>query len=370
MNEILASKYRPMAFSEVIGQEVPVRLLSNALLSNKLYNSYIFYGRHGCGKTSLARILAMSENCKNGPTLTPCGVCTSCKNIISSKSIDVREIDAASNGGVDSIRAIKEESYYAPIESKVKYYIIDEAHSLTNAAFEAALKLIEEPPSFVRFILCTTEFNSIPDTIKSRCCDILISPVSWQALNSNILEICKKENISIDENASILIAKNSKNSVRNSLRNLEKIKNYCNSDKIDVNSVVNVLGIINETFYYDIVDSIINKNFFDVFKNTNNILLNTDPDTLVNGILSYLRKLLIIKLGQNSFIEREISTDEIKKIEVQASKIDKTLIISKMIGLLPEIKKGIIYNIDSQVLIEKWAIDSMAIIAIANKTQV
>src|SRR3989339_6742 len=204
---ILARKYRPQKFDDIVGQEHIARVLKNALKENRVAHGYIFSGQRGVGKTTTARIFAKALNCKEGPKEEPCNKCDSCREILNGNSIDVMEIDAASNRGVDQIRDLRENIKYAPSSSKYKIYIIDEAHQITEPAWNALLKTLEEPPSHAIFIFATTSTQKIPPTILSRCQRFSFRPLSIKEISEHIGKIAEKENIKIDAQAVAVIAR-------------------------------------------------------------------------------------------------------------------------------------------------------------------
>lgn len=243
MSKSFYNIYRPQTFKEVIGQEIPKRILINSLKQNKLNNSYLFYGIRGTGKTTLARIFAKSLNCLNlKDDFNPCNECASCKSINNSSSFDVIEIDAASNNGVDEIRGIKEKSNYLTTNSKYKIYIIDEVHMLSKAAFNALLKTLEEPPKKIIFMLITTEISRIPDTILSRNIIINLEKVSEENITQNLINILEKENINYQKEALDYISLLASGSVRDAISLLELVLLY--SKDFNEKDVVRTLKLL------------------------------------------------------------------------------------------------------------------------------
>src|SRR6266436_1676589 len=201
MYQVIARKYRPQSFAELIGQEHVRTTIENAITQNRIAHGYIFSGQRGTGKTTVARILARCLNCVQGPTVTPDGVCASCLEIAQGNAPDVIEIDAASNRGINEMRELRENVRYRPVRDRYKVFIIDEAHQITNEAFNALLKTIEEPPSWVIFILCTTEAHKIPATIASRCQHFSFRSVDFDEVVARMDWICRQEGIEADAEA-------------------------------------------------------------------------------------------------------------------------------------------------------------------------
>ncbi|MFY9842757.1 MAG: DNA polymerase III subunit gamma/tau, partial [Terriglobales bacterium] len=221
--QVLARKYRPQKFSEVIGQEHVTRTLQNAIAQERIAHGYIFSGHRGIGKTTVARILAMALNCRSTtgttgkPPTEPCGVCDSCTEIRNGNSVDVIEIDAATNRGIDEIRELREAARYRPARDRFKIYILDEAHQITDAAFNALLKTLEEPPSHVIFMMATTQPEDIPQTIRSRCQHFSYRAMKFDDILGQLRDIVTKENIPADEGALALLAEAGDGSMRDAL---------------------------------------------------------------------------------------------------------------------------------------------------------
>ena len=224
MYQALYRKYRPKKFDDVVGQKIVIETLKNSIINNKISHAYMFFGPRGIGKTSIAKILAKAINCQNVENGNPCGICENCKKADS--SVDIIEIDAASNNGVDEIREIKSKVNIVPSELKYKVYIIDEVHMLTSGAFNALLKTLEEPPKHVVFILATTDPQKVSDTIISRCQCYSFKRISIDDIKKRLAYVCKKEKIDIEENVLELIADYSDGGLRDSLGILDKLSSY------------------------------------------------------------------------------------------------------------------------------------------------
>src|SRR6266496_4463861 len=242
--QVLARKYRPQKFSEVIGQEHVTRTLKNAIEQERIAHGYIFSGHRGIGKTTIARILAMALNCRSSekPVAEPCGTCDSCTEIRAGNSVDVIEIDAATNRGIDEIRELREAARYRPARDRFKIYILDEAHQITDAAFNALLTTLEEPPAHVIFMLATTAPEDIPQTIRSRCQHFSFRAVKFDQIIEQLKDLCGKENISAEEDALGLLAEAGDGSMRDALSILDQA--IASSDgKLTAEAVRQLIGV-------------------------------------------------------------------------------------------------------------------------------
>jgi DNA polymerase-3 subunit gamma/tau len=241
MYQVIARKYRPQTFDDLLNQEHIITTLRNAIAQNRIAHGYIFSGQRGTGKTTTARIVARCLNCVQGPTDRPCGVCASCVEVSGGGSVDVIEIDAASNRGINEMRELRENVRYQPARDRYKIFIIDEAHQITNEAFNALLKTIEEPPPWAVFILCTTESHKIPATIASRCQHFSFRSVDFNDLIDRMREICAQEGIEADDEALSVIAQAGEGSVRDSLSALDQAIACC-GNKLEAAQVRSLLG--------------------------------------------------------------------------------------------------------------------------------
>src|SRR6266446_357685 len=241
MYQVIARKYRPQSFADVVNQEHVKTTLENAIAQNRIAHGYIFSGQRGTGKTTVARILARCLNCIKGPTAAPCGECASCREITSGGTVDVIEIDAASNRGINEMRELRENVRYQPARDRYKVFIIDEAHQITSEAFNALLKTIEEPPAWLIFILCTTEAHKIPATIASRCQHFSFRSVDFDEVVARMEWICKQEGIEADAEALAVLAQAGEGSIRDSLSALDQAIACCGA-KLDAAEVRALLG--------------------------------------------------------------------------------------------------------------------------------
>lgn len=256
---VLARKWRPASFADVVGQQHIVRSLQNAVEMNRLAGAYLFSGMRGVGKTSMARILAKTVNCEKGATITPCGECANCKEIANGSCLDVMEIDAASNRGIDEMREIRDHLAYAPVKCRQKIYIIDEVHMLTREAFNAFLKSLEEPPPNTTFILATTEQNRVPETILSRCQCFEFRALTETQIADKLADIAKKEKIGVSDGTLRLIAKRAEGSMRDAQSLLDQAATYSAEEQGEENMGI-VLGFVSREKIWSLLTAISEKN--------------------------------------------------------------------------------------------------------------
>jgi DNA polymerase-3 subunit gamma/tau len=253
--QVIARKWRPQTFADLVGQEHVTETLANAIKKDRVAHAYIFSGARGVGKTTAARILAKALNCVNGPTAEPCGVCDSCKEIAAGSSLDVIEIDAASNRGIDQIRELREMVRYAPAASRSKVVILDEAHMLTGEASNALLKTLEEPPDRVIFVMATTQPEDLEDTIRSRSQHFHFRALTFNEITDRLKYIASKENLKIEDGALAVIARMAEGSMRDALSLLEQARAYCGDD-IQDQAVRDLLGVVPEDALNELVQAI------------------------------------------------------------------------------------------------------------------
>ncbi len=320
MYQALYRKYRPSTFDEVVGQDIIIRTLKNAIKNNKLTHAYLFTGPRGTGKTSTAKILAKTINCQKLNEFEPCNQCESCIQINNRQTTDIIEIDAASNNGVDEIRELKNKVNLVPSNSKYKVYIIDEVHMLSTGAFNALLKTLEEPPTHIIFILATTEPHKIPATILSRCQRFDFKKISVQKIIENLKKIIEKENIDIEEEAIKELAILSKGGARDSLSLLDQVVSYT-SEKITIQDVHDVNGTVGNKEMKKIVENILKKDI----SNLLNIFDQLDDDgknliKVIEELVIYLRNILIVNicpqdLEKNNSIYDDVSVEKYSLLE-------------------------------------------------------
>ena len=327
----LYRKYRPQTFHDLIGQENIVHALSKAIELNRIAHAYLLCGPRGTGKTSSARILAKSLNCKEGPTLTPCGKCPACLDILNSVPVDVVEIDAASNRSVEDTQAILEKIQYVPVNGKYKIYIIDEVHMLSTTAFNALLKTLEEPPENVIFILATTEPHKVLDTIISRCQRFDYRRITTEDIVKRLEFISEKENINISKEALYTIAKNSQGGMRDSLSLLDQISVLGASKQIDVNDVNEILGRISYETLSEITDYIIQSDSSNAVPLIDSIYAKgNEPVQIVSNLTQYFRDMMIVKnCSDKELVYSLTQVNEVnyENIKAQADKFSVSEII-------------------------------------------
>ena len=254
---VLARKYRPQKFEDLLGQEHVARTLTNAINMGRVHHAFLFTGARGIGKTSAARILAKALCCAQGPTATPCGTCAICQSISSGQSVDIQEIDGASNTGVDDVRALREGVRYLPAEARKKVYIIDEVHMLSTSAFNALLKTLEEPPEHVVFIFATTEVHKIPATIMSRCQRYDFKLLPSKVLAEHLTRILTNEKIACEPDAVRLVAREAAGSVRDGLSLLDQVVAYVGQETLTREKVAEVLGVADRRLLYQLADKVL-----------------------------------------------------------------------------------------------------------------
>ena len=293
---VFALKWRPKNFAEIIGQNHVVTTLKSAIEKNRLAHAYLFAGPRGVGKTSAARILAKALNCENGPTANPCQKCASCGQITQGRSLDVIEIDGASNRGIDEIRVLRENVKFSPTTGKFKIYIIDEVHMLTTEAFNALLKTLEEPPEFVKFIFATTQAHKVLPTILSRCQRFDFRRITVIEIIAQLEKIVTAEKIEIDKEVLFAIARASDGSLRDAESLLDQLISF-SKDKISLKDVVSVLGIVEQEVLFAITDKIIQKNALAALGLFNQAIdEGKDISVFLNNLIEHFRNLMIAKI--------------------------------------------------------------------------
>ncbi|MEG1312479.1 MAG: DNA polymerase III subunit gamma/tau [Romboutsia sp.] len=299
MHKALYRAYRPQIFEDVIGQENITRTLKNQIENNNVGHAYLFSGTRGTGKTSTAKIFARAVNCTESINQEPCNKCDICKDIIHDNIMDVIEIDAASNNSVDDIRELRESVKYSPSKAKYKVYIIDEVHMLSQGAFNALLKTLEEPPSYIIFILATTEPHKIPATILSRCQRFDFKRVIVKDMSDKMKKICKEEDIDIEDKALNLISRNAQGALRDALSILEQCISF-GDNKIKYKDVVELLGTVNVEQLFDMAESIIKEDTKKSLQILNEFVIGgKDIRNLINDLIDHFRNLMVCKVSND-----------------------------------------------------------------------
>jgi DNA polymerase-3 subunit gamma/tau len=292
---VLARRYRPSTFTDLVGQEPVARALANALKSNRVAHAYLFTGARGVGKTSTARILAKALNCVNGPTPTPCGVCDICRSIATGEDVDVLEIDGASNNGVDDVRDLRGNVQYAPARSRYKIYIIDEVHMLSKGAFNALLKTLEEPPPHVKFIFATTEVDKVPITILSRCQRFDFAGISLPRIVERLRSIIDNEGLQADQEALEMIARRAGGSMRDAQSLLDQVLAF-GEEKLTADQVHHLLGTAGDERIVGLADAVLNKDAKKALELLDEAAAGgLQLGELVDQLLAYWRDLMVVQ---------------------------------------------------------------------------
>jgi len=310
--QVLARKYRPQKFSEVIGQEHVTRTLKNAIEQGRTAHGYIFSGHRGIGKTTVARILAMALNCRSSdkPVTEPCGVCESCTEIRAGDSVDVIEIDAATNRGIDEIRELREAARYRPARDRFKIYILDEAHQITDAAFNALLKTLEEPPSHVVFMLATTQPVDIPQTIRSRCQHFSFRAVRFEEILGQLRDLVGRENIEADEDALALLAEAGDGSIRDALSILDQAIACCDG-RLTAETILQLAGATPSTVLEEMMQAVARSSSEEVLRLVDRLISEGhSPTHFARQMVRFLRNTVVAKIAGGDSSLLQISGDE------------------------------------------------------------
>jgi len=348
----LYRKYRPKAFSDVIGQQHIIRTVQNQIELDRISHAYLFCGTRGTGKTSTAKIFAKAINCENIVDGSPCGVCRSCKGIDSGSNLNVIEIDAASNNGVDNIREIRNEVKYPPTEGKYKVYVIDEVHMLSQGAFNALLKTLEEPPKHVVFILATTDPQKIPATIHSRCQRFDFKRIKVEDMVDEIKKYMANDEVNIDERALKYIAKLANGGMRDALSILDQCISYYYGEEITLDKVVEALGGVDNKIFFDFVETLINKDIEKAITLIDKLVLDgKDISQFVIELIEHLRNILVVMSTDSYENIVEVELENIQKLKEHAGKltVDK---IMNYITSFSEFENKLKYSSQKKIMLE------------------
>ncbi len=354
---VIYRKYRPQKFSEVVGQEHVIKTLISAIVNGKVAHAYLFAGPRGTGKTTVARLLAKAVNCLDETSFEPCNKCESCLDIMNGRALDLIEIDAASNRGIDEIRELRERVRFTPSRGKYKVFVIDEAHQLTKEAFNALLKTLEEPPAHAIFILATTEPYKMLPTILSRVQRFDFRKFSLTDIVERLEMIAEKEGIKVDEKALRIIALNSEGHMRDAESMFGQVIAFCDSREIKVEDIENILGIVDINLAIKFIDLISNKNlaealsFIDKFVNQGYDLVQ-----FVESLINYSRKLLLVKVNKDlsRIVKEELSAEQLNTVLKQSEKFSLEEIsgmIEIFIEALYKMKRSTFPQIDMELAV-------------------
>ncbi len=348
----LYRKFRPTTFADVKGQDHIVTTLKNQLGANRIGHAYLFTGTRGTGKTTVAKILARAVNCENPGEDGPCGECRICRAIAASASMNVIEIDAASNNGVDNIREIVEEVAYSPAEGKYKVYIIDEVHMLSPGAFNALLKTLEEPPSYVIFILATTEVHRLPITILSRCQRYDFKRISMDTITDRLEELMEKEGVRIQEKALRYISKVADGSMRDALSLLDQCIAFHLGSELTYDNVLDVLGAVDTEVFSRLLRSVLNRDVPGCVGLLEEVVVQgRELVQFVTDFTWYLRNLMLVQVADNLEDVIDMSAENLNRLKEEAGMVDMDRIV-RYIRIFSELSGQIRYSVQKRILVE------------------
>ena len=348
----LYRKFRPDEFEDVKGQDAIVKTLKNQIKAERIGHAYLFCGTRGTGKTTVAKIFAKAVNCEHPVDGSPCGECALCRSIAAGTSMNVIEIDAASNNGVDNIREIREEVAYRPTEGRYKVYIIDEVHMLSIGAFNALLKTLEEPPEYVIFILATTEAHKIPITILSRCQRYDFKRISIETISARLRELIDKEEWEVEEKAVRYIAKMADGSMRDSLSLLDQCVAFYIGEKLTYDHVLEVLGAVDTETFSRLLRELLSMDVHKVIETVEELVMQgRELSQLASDFTWYLRNLLLVKSSDNMEDVLDVSTENLAQLKEEAQMIDNDTLI-RYIRIFSDLTNQLKYATQKRVLLE------------------
>ncbi len=348
---VLARKYRPQTFEEVVEQKQVTLTLTNAIKAGRVAHAILFSGPRGTGKTTIARILAKAMNCEKGPTPRPCNVCRSCMEITAGAATDVFEIDGASNNSVDQVRELRENARFMPAHSPYKIYIIDEVHMLSKSAFNALLKTLEEPPPHVMFFFATTEPHKVPVTILSRCQRHDLSYISIDPIVGHLEMICGKEGVKIGKKSLELIARETGGSVRDALSLLDQVMS-CSEGEISHDMVLQTLGVLDNDTLFQLSDSVLDRDIKRALEILDNVYRSGhDIKKFYSEVMAHLRNLLVIKVGAGDELSSSIPSSEVKRLEEQAARMSE-LFLTQALSLMMADEEKVRFSQHPRIVME------------------
>ena len=349
----LYRKFRPTEFGDVKGQDHIVTTLQNQIKANRIGHAYLFCGTRGTGKTTVAKIFAKAVNCEHPVDGSPCGECEMCRSIMAGTSMNVIEIDAASNNGVDNIREIKEEVTYRPTEGRYKVYIIDEVHMLSSGAFNALLKTLEEPPEYVIFILATTEVHKIPVTIMSRCQHYDFKRITIETISNRMLDLMDEEQVEVEEKAIRYIAKAADGSMRDALSLLDQCIAFYLGQKLTYDNVLEVLGAVDTDVFSKLLRNVIHRDVPKVLNTVEELVMQGRELTqLASDFTWYLRNLLLVKTSDMIEDVLDVSTENMMQLKEEAEMIEADMLL-RYIRIFSELSEQLRYATQKRVLLEE-----------------
>ena len=348
----LYRKWRPVSFEDVKGQDPIVQTLKNQITSERIGHAYLFCGTRGTGKTSIAKIYARAVNCEHPVDGSPCNQCPSCKSILAGTSMNVVEIDAASNNGVENIRDIREQVQYPPTEGKYRVYIIDEVHMLSIGAFNALLKTLEEPPSYVIFILATTEVHKIPITILSRCQRYDFKRISIDTIAGRLAELTQAEQIDVDDRALRYVARAADGSMRDALSLLDQCVAFHFGEKLTYDNVLEVLGAVDNRVFSKLFQAVLASDTKACIREIEEMIIQgRDLSQLVNDFVWYMRNLLIAKTTDEPGDMLDMSEENLAVLKEEAAGVD-TETLMRYIRIFSELSGQLRYASQKRILVE------------------
>lgn len=349
--EVLARKWRPKTFDDVVGQDHVTRTLANAIAQDRIAHAYLFIGPRGIGKTTLSRIFAMALNCARGPTMHPCGECDNCKGIAAGSDMDVVELDAASNNKVEDIHGVLEQVQFAPTHSRFKIFILDEVHMLSNAAFNALLKTLEEPPPYVKFIFATTEGDKVLPTIVSRCQRFDLRRISTGDILRRLRFICNAEGITVTDDALLAIARGSNGGLRDALSALDQLIAFKGTDLTE-EDVLAVFGLVSRGALEGLADAILKGDIPGILRSVETFESSgKDMRRLTAELLWHFRNLLVFQQAGAELAKQDVTAEQLAVLEAQAQLAAPQRIV-EITGLLSEMEGRLRSALSVRTLVE------------------